>query len=73
MPLAIVVFSLPTEQEEYEEILRAPGYRAALGEVWNRLRQKLKYEEISEAELEPYEKVRAWIVDACQEQEIEVP
>lgn len=73
MPMAIVVFALPSEQEEYAEMLRGPDYRRALGDVWQQVRSKLKYEELPEGHGEAYEQVREWIARVCEEYDVEVP
>lgn len=73
MPFAIMVYNLPEEQEEFNEARDAGRYRSALGDVWNKVRSKLKYEELPEGHGEVYEQVRSWLVEACDEWEVEVP
>ena len=73
MPLAIVVFDLPEEQDDFDQALKAGAYRCALGDVWNKIRSKLKYEELPPGHGDVYEQVRSWLVEACDEWEVEVP
>lgn len=73
MPLAVLIFNLPAEQEEYDEMTHACDVRAAWGDVWTKVRSKLKYEEISDEQATAYEQVRAWFAEACDEYGVEVP
>jgi len=73
MPLAVLIYHLPGEQTELDMLQDAPKIHAALGDVWNKLRSKLKYEELSEAESEAFEQVRTWMCEAAEEWGIEIP
>lgn len=48
MPKATLSFSLPEEQHEFETATNGGSYLAALQELDNYLRGRLKYEELSE-------------------------
>lgn len=73
MPIAVVIYNLPTEQDEFDMSLKAGAYRAAFGDVWNKVRSKLKYEETSAEEGDAFETMREWMRQACEEWEVEVP
>lgn len=73
MPIAVYILKLPEEEHELEEIQKAPGYRAALGEVWNKLRSKVKYEDIPPEQSEIYQQVKDWIAEECSEYGLEIP
>lgn len=74
MPIAVLLYDMATESEEYEEaMLRGPKYRLAFGDLYQKVRSKLKYEDISDAEATVYETVRGWIAEACEEYEVDVP
>ena len=73
MPIAIMVYNLPEEQGDLDEVRRAGSYHNALSDVWNKLRSKLKYEDISETEQEVYDQVKQWVCDACETWDVEIP
>jgi len=74
MPLMVLIYDAETEREEFEEVaIRSPRYRLALSDLYQKLRSKLKHEEISDTEATVYEQVRDWLAEACTEHEIEVP
>ena len=75
MPRAVYEFKLPEEQEEFEEFQKAPSYRRALSDIWEKVRSKKKYEtdRLSEGELKAYNQVYDWIGTLCSELDIEVP
>jgi len=73
MPVATLTFQLPEEADDFEQCLKSNAYRAAFGDVWNKVRSKLKYESPPAGQAEAYEQVRSWFVEACNEWEVEVP
>lgn len=73
MPIAVYILKLPEEQAELEEIQKAGAYRAALGEVWNKLRSKVKYEDIPPEQAEIYQRVKDWIGEECGQYDLEIP
>jgi hypothetical protein len=75
MPKAIYEFNLPEEQQDFEEFLCAPTYRRAFSEVWEKLRNKVRYEDhlLPKGELAAYQQVYDWIGDLCKEHDLEVP
>lgn len=73
MPIAIYLLKLPEEQHELEEIQKAGSYHAAFGDLWNKLRSKVKYEDVSDEEFKVYQQVKDWIGELCQEYDLEVP
>lgn len=73
MPIAILVYGLPDEQEDFDEARRAGAVRGAWGDVWNKVRSKLKYEELSDEQAAAYEQVRSWFAEACETWEVDVP
>lgn len=58
MSKAILEFSIPEESEEFRTAINANKYVSSLDEFGAYLRNKLKYEELSEAEYAIYEKIR---------------
>ena len=71
MPLAVLVYDLPEEQEEFEQAQRAWRAEAALDTFRSKLREKIKYAEIPDAERELYEQVREWLAEACDQYSLE--
>ncbi len=47
---AVLEFNLPEEQEEYSEAINGSKYKSALQNIFNIVRYKLKYEDMSEEE-----------------------
>ena len=71
-PVAILMYRLPEDQEELQAIFKAPDYARALSDIWNKLRTKLKYEELSDEEYKHYDEVRNWFVAAAEDHEVEL-
>ena len=71
MPLAILVYDLPEEQDEFEEAQRASRYAAALNAFCNKLRGTIKHGELADEEHVIYERVREWLADACEQYDVE--
>jgi hypothetical protein len=72
MPLALLVYDLPEEREEFEQAQRSGRYQAALGTLFNKLRDKIRYAEIPDEERALYERVQEWLSDACDQYDVEV-
>lgn len=73
MPLATFVFRLPEEEDEFRMFQDASKIHCGLGEVWNKVRSKLKYEDIPEEQAKAYRQVRSWLIEACNEWGFELP
>jgi hypothetical protein len=73
MPLAVMIYDLNHESEEYRDMTRGPMYRLALGEIYKKVRAKLKYETCDASEAVAYDQVMSWIGEACTDHEIDVP
>ena len=58
MPKAILEFSLPEEQSEFNTCNKAGDYRAALYDFANYLRNQLKYSDLTEKEQVIFEEIR---------------
>ena len=71
--IALLVYSLPREKEEYEQAMRGWRSEAVLSEITRKLREQIKYAEIPDAQREAFEKVREWIAEACDEMQIDYP
>jgi hypothetical protein len=76
MPTVTLTFTLPDELEDLDQALNAhkkcEDYNRVLHELWTKLRNKLKYEELTEAETGVYEKVRGWLHEACEAWDVEI-
>ena len=70
MPKATLTFNLPEEQDEWKLINQAGSLHSALWDFSQYLRQRLKYEEISEAEAAVLEAVRTKFWELAQEHNI---
>lgn len=55
---AILKFDLSEEKQEFEYALKGAAAHVVLEHLWNHLRSKLKYEELSEDSEKAYEDVR---------------
>lgn len=73
MPVATLTFQLPEESEDFESATSGSAYRAALGDVWNNIRSKTKYSELTDEQYACYDQVRTWIQEACEGYDLEVP
>lgn len=58
MPKATLEFDLPEEKPEYDLMNNASNFFGALFDLGEYLRSRLKYTELSEAEVEIYENMR---------------
>lgn len=76
MPTATLTFSLPEEQEEYEDLMKAVDernrYRSAISGVFKHVRDRAKYHELSEGELTAYEQVKEWFHEAVRDYDVEL-
>jgi len=70
MPKATLEFSLPEEQSEFEIAVAAVQFACAWEDIFNYLRNKLKYEKLSEQEIEIYEKIRDQLVNISHERSL---
>ena len=64
---AVLEFSLPEESEEHMYAVNGIKYAIAIDEVDNKLRAKLKYEELSDEQIHAFEAVRVMIREALQD------
>jgi len=66
VPKSTLTFNLPEEQEELNHALNAVAYIAALQEIDNYLRGRLKYEELEQPVREALQAARDYLHnDAC--------
>lgn len=72
MPLAILVYDLPEEQAEFEQAQQANRYAAALAASFEKLREKIKYGELTDEQSTIYEQVREWLADACEQYDVDI-
>lgn len=71
-PVAILMYRLPEDREELKDIFKAPDYGRALSHVWNKLRTKLKYEELPDEVYKHYDEVRNWFIEAAEDFEVDL-
>ncbi len=67
---AILSFSIPQEQEEFELAQKGGKYKAVLEDLDNWLRSKLKYEDLPEQEDKTLNSVRNKLHELLNEEEI---
>lgn len=67
---AILEFNLPEESNEFELAQKGIDYSIILSELDNWLRNKLKYEELSEEEYTIYEGVRNKLLELAGERTV---
>lgn len=67
---AILKFSLPEEESEFYYAQNGVKFASALSELDNWLRNKIKYESISEKELEAYNNVRKELFELLDDLDI---
>lgn len=67
MKVKLILEFTEEEREAFEMAYRGPEYRAALSEVKNFLRQKLKYSELNPAQTDAYEAVQRVLFDVTGE------
>ncbi len=66
MPKSILEFELPEERDEFRHALNAVAYIAALQEIDNYLRGRLKYEELDQPVRDALQSVRDFLHnEAC--------
>lgn len=66
-------FSFPEQETEYLQYYNGPKYAAAIHEFfYNSLRNKLKYQELSEAETEILERVKEEFQEVMQSHQLEI-
>jgi len=70
MPEAILKFNLPEEQEEYHTTMQASNYHCAIWDMMQHFRNRIKYEEMSDAEREVLEKTREKMWEILTEYEV---
>jgi hypothetical protein len=71
MPKAILRFNLPDEEEEWRMTLNARKYYLALWDLSQKLRSKLKYEELTEEEYKIYDQVRDMFWECLRENDVD--
>ena len=69
--IATIQFELPAEQESFDDATDGWKWRAAMCEVMAELRQRVKYEELPEAEKATIEAVRDMIYEVLDEHKLE--
>ena len=69
---ALLKFSLPEEQDEFETANNGWKYRSILCDIDNFLRSKLKYGELSPGEDGAYDKTRTELWNLINEHKIDI-
>lgn len=69
---ALLKFSLPEEQDEFETANNGWKYRSILCDIDNFLRSKLKYEELSPGEDGAYDKTRTELWNLINEHKVDI-
>lgn len=69
---AILEFQLPEETEEHKMALDGMKYSIVLHDLDNYLRNKLKYEDLSELQNEIYQEIRDKLYELSNEEGVEV-
>lgn len=64
---AILEFDLPEEAEELKSAQDGNKWQCVVQDFDNELRSKIKYSELSEAELATYEFIRSRLYDLCDQ------
>ena len=72
MPKVILEFNLPEEQEEFKTATSATDMSLTLWDFAQFLRQKIKYEELSESDYAVYESVREKLYEIANEHNVEI-
>jgi hypothetical protein len=67
---AVLEFDLPEEKEEFDIIMAAHNAHGALWDISQFFRDKLKHENLEEAEFEIYEKIRNKFCDILEENQV---
>jgi hypothetical protein len=73
MPTVTYTFQIPDELDELEQFQKSGSYRNALGDLWQKVRAKVKYEDVPDDQFRAYQQVRDWIAEVCRDWEVEVP
>jgi len=69
---AILDFSIPEDQDDFDTAVNGWKYRSVLCEIDNFLRSKLKYEELLPGEGGAYDKTRTELWDLINEHKIDI-
>jgi len=69
---AILEFKLPEERYEYNKANKAGDYFTALDDIYNHLRSKVKYAELSKAEDKVYNEVYDAFFEILREYNIDL-
>lgn len=72
MPLAILVFDLPEDDAEHQLALQGQRMFAVLHELDNRLRSKIKHGDLTDEQSAPYQEVRNWLFEACEDEGVDL-
>lgn len=64
---AILEFNLPEEQEDFELCQKGWAFRCVIDEFYEKLRKKLKYEDLTSEERKIYEEVRKMLFETEEE------
>lgn len=66
-PVALLIYRMPEDRDELKEVLRVHDYSAMVSHIWNKIRSKLKYEELSDTEVKCFEEVKKWFLEAADD------
>lgn len=71
MSKAKLTFTLPEEQEEFQTAINAWKYRILVGEIKEKIRRKIKHEEISEDVYLALDDLQDFITTMCIDEGLE--
>jgi hypothetical protein len=72
MSYGILKFKLPEEQEEFKLAQEGGGWKGVCWDMFNAIRSKVKYGNLSPEVCEAYEELRAALSDALTERGLEL-
>jgi len=72
MVKAILEFDLPEEECNYRTAIDGHKWKSAYNEVWNFVREKLKYHELTKGEGKAYEEIREKLIEALGDENLDL-